>query len=134
MSIQKKFVSLWPTLVSPEGHWGQTLLVIRTFTNVIFDCRISQIHQSRRDATETSALGVLYLSHLIIYIRVSILCNTARRGLTRVAYPGQGNARARQWDKREVENSHVFCVDTYANLKQLTAEFWGQEAQNSIVG
>jgi hypothetical protein len=22
----------------------------------------------------------------------------------------QGNARARRWDKREVENSHVFCA------------------------
>ena len=28
--------------------------------------------------------------------------NISRRGLTRVAYPWQGDARARQWDKRTV--------------------------------
>ena len=35
--------------------------------------------------------------------------NILRRGLTRVAYPGQGNARARAWDKRTVETPTSFA-------------------------
>ena len=38
---------------------------------------------------------------------MQILYNISRRGLTRVAYPGQGNARARQWDRREVEHPRL---------------------------
>ena len=34
----------------------------------------------------------------------------SRRGLTRVAYPGQGNARARRWDKREVVTPTSFYL------------------------
>jgi hypothetical protein len=39
----KKKCIFAPTLVSPEGHWGQTLLVKRTFTNAVFYRQISQI-------------------------------------------------------------------------------------------
>ena len=34
-------------------------------------------------------------------------CNMSRRGLTRVAYPGQGDARARMWDRQEVEHPRL---------------------------
>ena len=106
--VQKIFLSLQPTLDSPKRVGGQVLLENRTFTNAVFDCRISQIHWSRRDATVTSTLGVL--SHVHLKCMMNMFYNIPWRGLSRVAYPGQGNARARQWDKRRVENSHVFCV------------------------
>ena len=35
------------------------------------------------------------------------LYNISRRGLSRVAYPGQGDARARVWDERGVEHPRL---------------------------
>ncbi len=42
------FVSLQPTLDSLYGHEGSDLSGKRTFTNVIFDVRISQIQDQKR--------------------------------------------------------------------------------------
>ena len=72
----------------------------------------SRKFKSRRNATERPR-WVYYT--LLIHARrgMQIMYNISRRGLTRVAYPGQGNARARQWDKREV----VTPTSLYINLK-----------------
>ena len=84
---------------SPKGREGQDILKKDVYGRYL---RLSDLaNQSpEENATETSALGVLYPVHLILY-RVDERIYS-RRGLTRVAYPGQGNARARQWDKRKV--------------------------------
>ena len=52
----------------------------------------------------TSTLGVLYPA-LMGFVNIS------RRGLSRVVYPEQGNARARTWDEREVENPRLSSND-----------------------
>ena len=57
---------------------------------------------TRRNATGTSALDVLY--PILSSYGVIVSYNISRRGLSRVAYPSQGNARAQQLDKREVEH------------------------------
>ena len=45
----------------------------------------------------------------LAYINIGAGClyNISRRGLSQVAYPGQGNARARMWDKRTVEHPRL---------------------------
>ena len=64
---------------------------------------LSSTHESRKfrpeeNATEASMLGVLYPVH-ITYCDVSD--STILHGVGyQVAYPGQGNARARAWDRR----------------------------------
>ena len=40
-----------------------------------------------------------------------VYSNISRRGPSRVAYPGQGDARARMWDKREEEHPRLFYND-----------------------
>lgn len=73
-----------PDSISPAGRRVMTLQ-IKTSSNVIFYLLISQIMQfTRRNATETSAWGVLYPFHII---HVWIVLQYTRRGLTRVAYP-----------------------------------------------
>ena len=86
------------------------LLVIGRLHDVIFYVRISQIHCQEDTQQETSTLGVLYPVRIVIAI-VDICCNISRRGLSRVAYPWQGNARALTWDRQRVEYprlSHFF--------------------------
>ena len=51
--------------------------------------------------------------------------NIARRGLSRVAYPGQGNARARMWDRREVEQPTSFRL----TLITLNPGSWRQKGK-----
>ena len=76
--------------------------------NVIFDARISQI-QTRRDAIYRLCWAYCtLLAENQSQTNVSKVYNTSRHGLSLVAYPGQGNARARAWDKREVRATHVF--------------------------
>ena len=57
---------------------------------------------SEENATGTSTSGVLCPVHSFMGS-----LNISRRGLSRVAYPEQGNARARTWDKREVEHPRL---------------------------
>ena len=54
----------------------------------------------------------------LLTFKVSCLYNISRRGLSRVAYPGQGNARAHTRDKREVElpTSFAFKIATTNEL------------------
>ena len=78
---------------SPKGWAGHNMLVKRTFTNVIFGCWISQI-QDQKIRNRTSTLGVLH--SVRFYTAVSIYLGVGYR----VAYPGQGNARAQQRDRR----------------------------------
>ena len=96
--------------VSLQGREGQDILVKRTFTNVIFEVpNLANLNSLRRNATETSTLGVLYP----IY-------NNSRRGLTRVAYPKREAMREPgTWDKRKVVTPTSFIY----NLK-LLAETW----------
>ena len=54
------------------------------------------------EETQPERLRWVYCTLSPYYNKGRLPCNTSRRGLTRVAYPGQGNARARQWDKRKV--------------------------------
>ena len=75
---------------------------------------LSSASRSRKSKAQkkrnlSSMLGVLYPScRCFSKANASSLYNTSRRGLSRVAYPEQGNARARMWDKRGVRATHVF--------------------------
>ena len=74
--VSKVFPIFVPDSVSPLGREGHNLLVKRTFTNVIFGRRISQI-QVQKKRNEASTLGVLYTAHFIMDI-----VNISRRGLS----------------------------------------------------
>ena len=83
------------TRSSPKGTEGQTLVVkgrLRTLSSV---CESRKFHSTRRNATRTSTLGVLHSAYTFMGI-----VNISRRGLSRVAYPWQGDARALHRDKR----------------------------------
>ena len=78
---------------------GQILLEkgrLRTLSSTVE----SRKFRPEESATETSALGVLYPVDSCFVLQEQHY-NISRRGLSRVAYPGQGNARALLWDKRE---------------------------------
>jgi len=89
------------TRSSPKGTSGQYFVVKRTFTNVIFDIRISQIQDQKITQPNVHIGCIVPCSYFMSGLNIS------RRGLSRVAYPGQGNARARMWDKREVEHPRL---------------------------
>ncbi len=60
-----------------------------------------------------------------LFARSDCRYNIARRGLSRVAYPGQGNARARMWDRREVEQPTSFRL----TLITLNPGSWRQKGK-----
>ena len=70
--------------------------------------RHTNLANSRPEDTQPKRLRWVYCCYSTI---------SSRRGLTRVAYPDQGNARARVKDKREVEQlprlSHFICSNYY---------------------
>ena len=70
------------------------LLVVKGRLRTLSSDVESRKFKPRRDATGTSTSGVL---HSALYMRASL--NISRRGLSRVAYPWQGNARALHRDK-----------------------------------
>ena len=67
-----------------RGFEGQNILEKRTFTNVIFYRRISQIQAQEENATERPRWVYYTLPAPIV---MADKCNISRRGLTRVAYP-----------------------------------------------
>jgi len=88
----------------------------------------SRKFKSRRNATERPRWVYYTLQTSMVS---ADKCNISRRGLTRVAYPGQGDARARMWDRREVEHPRLSCL-------LLTTQFWrppnlGSYRQNFII-
>ena len=89
--------------VSPQGREGQDILVKGRLRTLSSESQISQIWIFIwGNATETSALGLLYPVHLIISCKVDERIYS-RRGLTRVAYLDEGAMREPEtWDKREV--------------------------------
>ena len=91
--------ALQPTRLALCGHEGQDILEKRTFTNVIFYRQISQIKHKKK--TQRSVrVGCIIPCCLTFVVSWRNMYNISRRGLTRVAYPGQGNARALRRDKR----------------------------------
>lgn len=85
-------------------------LWLRTFTNVIFYARISQIQDQKTTQPKRPHQVYCTLSALMLCASEGASCNMSWRGLTRVAYPGQGDARARAWDKREVEHPRLSFI------------------------
>ena len=70
--------------------------------------------QTLSSASESRKFKHLKIRNRNVHIGCIVPCsyfmsglNISRRGLSRVAYPGQGNARARMWDKREVEHPRL---------------------------
>lgn len=96
--------------VSPSvGKWVLTYCK-RTLRVVIFYLQISQINDQKK--RNRKRLRWEYYTLVSELIHEAGMCNTIRRGLTRVAFPEQGNARARTWDKRECRAPHVFLYQT----------------------
>ena len=81
----------------------------------------SRKFKSRRNATERPRWVYYTLQTSMVS---ADKCNISRRGLTRVAYPGQGDARARMWDRREVEHPRLSRL-------LLTTQFWRPPNQGS---
>lgn len=82
-------------------------VVKKDVTNVIFYVQISQI-KAQKKRNRSVHLGCIILC---LHFFVQMDCyNISRRGLTRVAYPEQGNARARTWDRRTVETPTSFVL------------------------
>ena len=79
---------------------GEAVLMKRTFTDVIFDCRISQI-QAQEDTAIGTSTGVIYIPCLMVW------CIYFTTWANELLILVQGNARARRWDKR-VRATHVF--------------------------
>jgi len=107
LSLCKYFVSLHPTRSSPplssqrrlpeqKGREGQILLEKDVY-ETLSSTSESRKFKTRRERNWNVHIGCIVPCPLAM---VGGLYNISRRGLSRVAYPGQGNARARMWDKR----------------------------------
>ena len=81
--IIRKFANDSDSPLGLEGHFRW----YRTFTNVIFYGRISQIPKYKKIRNRTSTLGVLYPVRSCSIRAVDMLYNMSRRGLSRVDYP-----------------------------------------------
>ena len=88
-------------LNSPIRSNKSSFVIKRTFTNVIFYVRISQIQDQKRRNKDVH-FGCIVSCH-IHYDSLNI----SRRGLSRVAYPGLGDARALTWDEQGVEHPRL---------------------------
>ena len=115
------FLSIFvPDSGSPVGKAGQNFVVkgrLRTLSST----SESRKFKSRRNATERPRWVYYTLQTSMVS---ADKCNISRRGLTRVAYPGQGDARARMWDRREVEHPRLSRL-------LLTTQFWRPPNQGS---
>ena len=102
---------LCPRLLIVRMGVGSLHCGYRTFTNVVFNIRISQIQDQKARNRNVRVRCIIPCSLVEMRQEHNILW----RGLTRVAYPGQGNARARMWDKREVEipTSFAFYIASH---------------------
>ena len=88
--------------IARKGRRVNILEAKRTLRNVFFYVRISQIQRPE----ETQPKRPLWV-YCTLSAGVADSFNMSRRGLSRVAYPGQGNARALTWDKRKVEHPRL---------------------------
>ena len=108
LAESRKVTTFAPDSDSPRWAGGSNLIGKRTLTKrYLLHQNLANSVQKRRNLS--FMLGVLYPAYRNqSKTNVSKIYNTSRRGLSRVAYPGRGNARALMWDKREVRATHVF--------------------------
>ena len=80
---------------------GKILLEKDVYETLSSTCR------SRKSKAQKIRNGGVHNGCIVCCLFFANGFSISRRGLSQVAYPEQGNARARTWDKREVEHPRL---------------------------